>query len=152
MRECSRRALRERLDNVVYVRAAVEALPHQLQGVADRIGVVLPWGSLLAAVARPDRALLRGIRALGREGVTLEVLLALDARRDLSEIRRLGLPSLQGAPLRQHLEPAYAEAGFRITAVAALEVGELAAWPSTWARRLAHGHPRSVTRIQASGS
>jgi tRNA G46 methylase TrmB len=47
----SGRADRERLGNLVYVRAAAESLPSELTVVADRVKVILPWGSLLAAVA-----------------------------------------------------------------------------------------------------
>jgi hypothetical protein len=54
MRELSARALHKRLSNLINVRAAVEDLPPALAGVADQVSVVLPWGSLLAAVALPS--------------------------------------------------------------------------------------------------
>lgn len=48
----------------------VESLPRELAAAADRVTVVLPWGTLLAAVAMPSVAVLRGIREISGEGPT----------------------------------------------------------------------------------
>lgn len=147
LRALSRRAARERLGNVIYVRASVEVLPLELAGVADRVTVVLPWGSLLAAVARPLVPALAGIRILCQPEASVSVVLSV-ADRDLREARRLGLPLLDGGHL-QDLAIGYAAAGFTVTSVRQLDPDELAGWPSTWARRLAHGQPRPVFQIDA---
>jgi 16S rRNA (adenine(1408)-N(1))-methyltransferase len=149
LREYSVRAARAGVTNVVYVRAAVESLPPELQGVADRLTVILPWGSLLAAVARPSPPLLLGIAALCRPGATLTVVVGIDPSRDVTEAARLGLPALDRAHLDGPLTAAYAAAGLEITSIRALTPGELAAWPSTWAKTLAHGRPRPVFRLDA---
>src|SRR5262245_60035341 len=95
LRELSGRAFRDGLPNLVYVRASVEALPVELSGIADRVTLVLPWGSLLASVARPLVEPLLGVRALCRPGGRLTVVLAPHAVRDVEETRRLGLPPLE---------------------------------------------------------
>ena len=66
LRQPSGRAARERRTNVVYVRAAAEALPAELAGIADRVTVVLPWGSLLSAVALPSVEALSGASTSSR--------------------------------------------------------------------------------------
>ena len=149
LREYSGRAFRAGVANLVYVRAAVEALPAELAGVADRVTVILPWGSLLAALAQPSRELLRGIRALCRPGATLTVVLGSDPIRDQAEMLRLGVPTLEAARLASEIEAGYADAGFALGSVRPMPVTELARWPSTWARRLAHGSDRSFLRIDA---
>jgi 16S rRNA (adenine(1408)-N(1))-methyltransferase len=121
-----------------------------LDGVADEVTVVLPWGSLLAAVAGPEVGLLHSIRRLGQREARLTVVLALDAERDRAEWTRLGLPRLDAAHLNGPLAAAYAEAGFVVEQVRPLGLIDLAAWPSTWARKLAHGRPRSCFRIEAT--
>lgn len=148
LRERSGRAARAGLSNLVYVRASVEQLPVELTGIADRVTVVLPWGSLLAAVARPSVALLAGIRALCRPGADLTVVLSL-ATRDRAEALRLDLPPLDEVHVRGTQAASYAQAGFAVDSVRRLDAGELARWPSTWARRLAHGRSRSVFQIEA---
>ena len=150
LRRYSGRAVRQRLANVIFVRASLEALPSELSGVADQVTVVLPWGSLLAAVARPVAPALAGIRNLCQPGASLSVVLSI-AGRDLREADRLGVPPLDDGHF-QDLATGYAAAGFDVTSVSQLDLDELAAWPSTWARRLAHGRPRTSVRIDARAS
>ena len=151
LRELSGRAFRLRLRNLLYVRAAVEDLPRELAGAADRVSVVLPWGSLLRAVALPDPGVLGGIRRLCREDARFTVVLAVDAERDRAEHARLGLPPMGDGHLTEALPRAYEEAGFRVRSVRRLDAEALRVWPTTWARTLAHGRPRSVFQIEARG-
>jgi 16S rRNA (adenine(1408)-N(1))-methyltransferase len=149
LRERSGRAARARQPNVLYIRAAIEDLPPELTGVADRITVVLPWGSLLTAVVHPASPLLGCVRGLAQPGARLTVVLALDPQRDRAELLRLDLPTLDAAFLEGPLAGAWAAVGFRVTSVRPLTPAQLAEWPSTWARRLAHGQERSAFRIDA---
>jgi len=149
MRELSARALHERLDNLLYVRAAVEDLPPALAGGADCLSVVLPWGSLLAAVAQPSVGVLQGIRGLCRPDAVLTILLGLDPVRDQEELRRLGLASLLDGSLAGRLAEEYPRAGFRLRSVRPVAQDELRAWPSSWVRRLSHARGRTLLRVAA---
>jgi 16S rRNA (adenine(1408)-N(1))-methyltransferase len=131
------------------VRAAVEGLPPELSGTADRVTVVLPWGSLLAALALPAPAVLGGIRGVCQPGAALTLVLGIDSARDRTEALRLGLPSLDEAYLAGPLAARYAAAGFATLSVCALTADRLAQWPSTWAKRLGHGYTRTVFQIEA---
>jgi len=149
LRELSGRAFRAGLANVLFVRAAIEDLPPELGGIADRVTVVLPWGSLLAAIGRPSVAILQSIRALCRPGASFTAVLGHDPVRDQQEMLRLGLPTLEATRLAGELATGYADAGFALSSVRPMHAAELARWPSTWARRLAHGGPRSFLQIDA---
>jgi 16S rRNA (adenine(1408)-N(1))-methyltransferase len=150
MRQVSMRAARGGLTNLFYVRAGVEALPRELGGVADRVTAILPWGSLLAALARPVVPVLRDVRALCQPAAVLTVVFALDPERDRAEAHRLGLPELNDASLSGDLATGYAAAGFAIDRVRVLAARELTRWPSSWARRLAFGgESRRVFEITA---
>jgi hypothetical protein len=137
------------LANLVYVRAAIENLPSELAGVADEVTAILPWGSLLAAFARPVVPLLRNVRRLCAPGATLTVVLAVDPQRDRAEVLRLGLPVLDARHVGGALAAGYAEAGFAVTAVRPLKSEDLARWATSWAKRLAFGRPRPVLQIEA---
>jgi SAM-dependent methyltransferase len=150
MREHSGRAVRARIPNVAYVRAAIEALPDELHGIADRVTVVLPWGSLLAAVARPSLPALRNLRAVCQAGAHLSVVLGSDPARDQAELRRLGLPPIDTDGLGARVGAGYLEAGFRIERVRSLGTSEMARWPSSWVRRLAFGRMRSFVQLEAA--
>jgi 16S rRNA (adenine(1408)-N(1))-methyltransferase len=151
LRELSGRSARDGPPNVMYVRASVENLPHELAGVADRVTIILPWGTLLAAVARPCVEALAGVRALCQPEATLSVVLSV-AERDLREARRLGLPPMDSRHFDGDLAAGYGAAGFTVTSVRRLGLDQLATWPSTWARRLGHGQLRAVFQVDARAS
>lgn len=152
LREFSGRASREHLTNAVFVRAAIENLPPALAGVADRVTIVLPWGSLLAAVIAPSLPVLRAIRALCARQAVITVVIGGDPIRDRAETERLGLPVLP-LPMRQaELAAGWAAAGFALGDVREIDAADLAAWPSTWAKRLAHGLRRRFWRLDARAS
>jgi 16S rRNA (adenine(1408)-N(1))-methyltransferase len=79
LREVSHRASRKParggVANVLFVRMALEDLPGPLAGLADRVTVIYPWGSLLRALVEPDERALRGLARLGRPGGSFEARL-----------------------------------------------------------------------------
>jgi 16S rRNA (adenine(1408)-N(1))-methyltransferase len=145
-RQAARRADRGGAPNALFVLAALEDLPAELAARAGAVTVWFPWGSLLRAVAAPDDAGLRALRALCAPGAALDVVFSLDGTRDAREAVRLGLDG--GAPATD-LAAAYARAGFGAVRVAPLSRADLLAIPSTWAQRHAHGRPRPVSRVRA---
>jgi 16S rRNA (adenine(1408)-N(1))-methyltransferase len=127
----------------------VEALPSELTGVADRVTVVLPWGSLLAAVACPFTDSLRGVRRLCRPRGRLTIVLATHPVRDVEETRRLGMPPWDPSSLAATLVRSYADAGLDLVRVRTLDAVQALRWRSTWTRRLAHAGDRSFVEIEA---
>jgi 16S rRNA (adenine(1408)-N(1))-methyltransferase len=135
--------------NVLFVQAAVEELPRELDGVADEVHVHFPWGSLLRAVASGDEAVLRNLRRICSDGAWLELVIGLDPERDRSEVERLGLPHLSAQFLKEVLEPRYQAAGFEVTETGILPPSE---WPplrTSWGQRLRCGAGRSIFYIVA---
>jgi len=132
------------LPNVLFIQAAVEALPPELDGVADEVHVHFPWGSLLGAVATGDEAVLGNLRRICAPEAWLEVVIALDAERDHAEIERLGLTSLSLGFLETTLIPLYQAAGFDVVEYGALPPSQ---WPllhTSWAQRLQGNAGRSL--------
>jgi len=151
LRQVSMRAARQGLSNVLYVRSGVERLPFELQGVADRVTAILPWGSLLAALVRPVVPVLCGVRELCQASAVLTVVFGIDPVRDRAEARRLGLPELNDTFVGGELAAGYAAAGFALESVRSLNATQLTRWPSSWARRLARGgEARRVFEITAA--
>jgi 16S rRNA (adenine(1408)-N(1))-methyltransferase len=68
----SRKPARGGLANAVFVRAALNELPGGLAGLADRVTVCYPWGSLLRALVEPDARALAALAGLGRPGASFE--------------------------------------------------------------------------------
>jgi hypothetical protein len=103
-------------------------------------------------VARPSPKVLRSIRALCTPTARLTVVLGSDPARDRAELERLGLPSLAPDALAARVASGYAEAGFSLKKVRAIDAAQLGRWPSTWAKRLARGNGRAFVELEAVAS
>jgi 16S rRNA (adenine(1408)-N(1))-methyltransferase len=114
MATASRRAAakpsRGGLPNAVFVVAAAEALPTELDGVADVVTVHFPWGSLLRGLLGADAATMTGLTRVLRPGATLQMLLS-STDRD----RGAGVAPIQAATLAA-LAESYASWGKRLGA------------------------------------
>ena len=82
------------LPNVLFVQAAIENLPEELNKTADEIHIHFPWGSLLKAVVSGDENALASLYRISAPECLLEIVIGIDETRDKSEIERLGLPKL----------------------------------------------------------
>ena len=132
------------LPNVMFVQAAVEALPAELDGVADEIHIHFPWGSLLRAVATGDPEVLASLRQIAAPECLLEVVIGIDSEKDKTEIDRLRIQDLSDKYARAILTEKYAAAGFEVTECRALDRSEWERLESSWARKLKTNRNRSV--------
>jgi hypothetical protein len=151
LRETSRRfaakPARGGLSNALLGRLALADAPGELAGLADSLTVLLPWGSLLRAVAVPETAALRALLRLCRSDAELRVLLGYGPRTDGAAIREHALPPLDDPATLAALENAYRDAGVVVEA-RAVETDEVRELPTTWAKRLAYsGHERRFVEL-----
>jgi ubiquinone/menaquinone biosynthesis C-methylase UbiE len=133
--------------NALFLLAAVEDLPNELDGVADEVHVHFPWGSLLAAFASGEVLVLKNVRRICASDALLEVVIGLDMDRDQNELSRLGIEEFSPAYVRNTLLPLYRSAGFEIT-----ETGELQNWSAlhtSWAKRLRMNQQRRLVYLIA---
>jgi 16S rRNA (adenine(1408)-N(1))-methyltransferase len=137
------------LPNALFVQAAVEDLPPELDGVADEVHVHFPWGSLLRAMATGDRGVLQNLRRICSPGALLEVVVGLDPDQDRGEMERLGLPPVSLSYIDATLVPRYREAGFEVLERGLLSASDWARLQTSWAKRLQGGGNRSVFYIIA---
>jgi 16S rRNA (adenine(1408)-N(1))-methyltransferase len=147
MAEASRRAGRrpERggLPNALFVVAAAEALPPELDGLAGLVTVHFPWGSLLRGLLAADPAVLAGLVRVMCPGATLSVLLSLTDRDHGAGAGPVGEATLAtlAAPYGRH--------GLAVTRVRPATPADVAASHSTWGRRLGAGARRPAWLLEA---
>src|SRR5262245_9473194 len=134
--------------NLLFIQAAVEDLPPELDGVADEIHAHFPWGSLLRAMATGDELVLRNLRRVCAPDAWLEVVMTLDPERDRAEIDRLGLSPLSLEFLETTLIPRYRAAGFDVVEYGSLPPTEWPQLQTSWAKRL-RGAARPLTYLIA---
>jgi 16S rRNA (adenine(1408)-N(1))-methyltransferase len=147
MATASRRAAakpsRGGLPNALFVVAAAEALPHELDGVADLVTVHFPWGSLLRGLLAVDPAIMAGLTRVLRPGGSLRLLVSATVRD-----RGVGVAPLQAASL-EALAGSYAGWGLALCEVRPATPVEVAGAHSSWGKRLGAGTRRPAWLLRA---
>lgn len=130
--------------NVLFIRAAIEELPEELNDTADEIHIHFPWGSLLRAVTTGDDRMLQGLHRISAPGCLLEVVIGFDPKRDRRELERLGISNLSVDYVRTTLATRYANCGLKLKESGVLEKAEWTRLHTSWARRLSSNDAREV--------
>jgi 16S rRNA (adenine(1408)-N(1))-methyltransferase len=147
MMTASRRAAakpsRGGLPNALFVVAAAEALPAELDGVADLVTVHFPWGSLLRGLLGADPATMTGLTRVLRPGATLQLLVSSTVRD-----RGVGVAPIQATTLHT-LAESYATWGLAVTELRPATVADVAAAHSSWGKRLGAGTRRPTWLLRA---
>jgi 16S rRNA (adenine(1408)-N(1))-methyltransferase len=131
--------------NAMFVWGAVEQWPAGLDGVTE-LHVLMPWGSLLRALVRPEEDVLRLVGRHCRPGAAFLVTLNLHAwRPPVPEVGDAPEPTPQSA--LDGLAPAYARAGWTLTDAEYLDADGIAALGTSWTKRL--GSSRDALAVLA---
>jgi 16S rRNA (adenine(1408)-N(1))-methyltransferase len=138
------------VSNLICIAEPLDVLAAALTGAADRITIILPWGSLLRAVAAPKIDSLRHIARLCLPKATIEIVLSYDEQRDARQRAPLRAGGLDDEHMGTILPRLYEQAGLLIVATEQISQRELADCQTTWAKRLAFGRPRNVWRLRAT--
>jgi 16S rRNA (adenine(1408)-N(1))-methyltransferase len=128
----ARRAVRERLPNLLLLRGPVESLA--LDCVADEVTVHFPWGSLLRGALCEDETVFAAICRLPRPGGALTLMLSVTTRdgrtpfddRDIARVRR-----------------AYRSGGLILADERAITRADVDVARSSWGKRLRVGGTRA---------
>jgi 16S rRNA (adenine(1408)-N(1))-methyltransferase len=137
------------LPNVLFIQAAIEDLPSELDGVADEVHVHFPWGSLLRGIATGDEICLRNLRRVCASKAVLEIVIGIDPDRDSSEIERLELNVITLADIEPELISRYQTAGFEILECGVVAQSEWAKLRTSWAKRLRGNPSRALSYVIA---
>ena len=137
------------LPNVMFVQAAVEALPGEFAGVADEIHIHFPWGSLLRAVANGETDVLCSLRRVAAPNCLLEIIIGIDPDRDRTELNRLEVHDFSDPYVRNVLTEKYNSSGFMIKKHGELERSEWSRLETSWARKLQVNRDRKVLYLIA---
>ena len=132
--------------NALFVRASLEALPAELNGLAHEVSVNFPWGSLLVGVLQPQGDAVRALRALCREGAELRITTSIDGARDAAMLAALP-PRFLDKTHQELLTAEYAAAGLELCAITELRDADARAVGTTWARKLASNPGRTAWQL-----
>ena len=135
-RENLRANSQRKLPNALFVIANAQAIPLELHGLASRVTINFPWGSLLTSLLNGASSFLNGLEAVTHPGAEMEVHLNADA------VAAAGWELEPGA---DRVERVLNEAGWRTKSNTCMDAQALRSIPTTWAKRLAFGRdPRAI--------
>lgn len=140
------------LKNALFIQAAVEALPEELDGAANEVHIHFPWGSLLKGVATGDETILKNIRRICAPDAVLEVIIGVDKMRDAGELARLQIAHISREFVENTLISIYDKCGFHINEYGEFQPGN---WPdlcTTWGQRLRTNDKRTLIYLIAKSS
>lgn len=137
------------LPNVLFLQAAAEDLPTELDGLANEVHIQFPWGSLLHAVLNGDAQVLGNVRRTCTPGAYLKIMTGLDPTRDRAEIERLGLSMCLDDYFADTLMLRYQAAGFQDLKSQTLPPTAWANLASSWAKRLRNNPERNLFCLTA---
>ncbi len=131
-----------RLDraNMLFVIAQAEHLPRELSGLAAHITINFPWGSLLEGLLHRERNLLTTLQVVAAPRASLDILLNAGALAEACSDLAAGSDRIRSNLI---------QCGWLAGAPHLVDQTSLRTWPSTWARRLAHGRDPRVVGIGA---
>ena len=126
----------QKLPNALFIIASAQALPSELDGLASRLTINFPWGSLLESLLNNDPALMISLSRITRSQAGLEIYLNGEA------LRTAGWALEAGA---DQIECNLNASDWVTRSRACLDTNSLRSLSSTWAKRLAFGRdPRAV--------
>lgn len=138
------------LSNLLYLIATVEDMPEALAGIADKIYVTLPWGSLLQGITKGVPSVMRNLSKIAKRNAQFEFLFTYDILHEAGEIEKRDLPLLNLDYIKTELANMYQSFGFSIEKVVLLSEKDLRSFQSTWAKRLGFGRMREIYAIKGT--
>ena len=132
---------RAKLPNMLFVIASAQDLPCELSGLISNITVNFPWGSLLESLLAGDTLLLSGLSSIATKNAHIDIFLNGGAMAE------------QGVDLEYGASQIYDNlwnAGWQSNAPIPMNIDDLQKYPTTWARRLAHGRDPRALRLRGT--
>lgn len=148
MDEFSKRAVKRKLNNLLFSVGSFELLPVELERIADDLKIILPWGTLLKAVAEPTNESVEKMKFVLKEHGSLEIIFGYDPEIEPTQTARLGLEPQTLKDIKTKVIPVYTKEGFNLNSVSIVMQKELHKFESTWGKRISQRDTRSIFRIQ----
>ena len=144
MEDYSKKSLKRKLENLVYVVVSIEHLDTDLNGLADELYVNLPWGSLLFLLMSGDDDTYSKISNLLKKGGTLNIILGYSKESEPGETQRLGLEEINEEVLKDKIINGFEKVGLKNTKLQLLETAKLREFKTSWAKKLTFGKSRPL--------
>jgi 16S rRNA (adenine(1408)-N(1))-methyltransferase len=130
------------LSNALFVLGSVEALPEELDGLANQVYINFPWAGLLKGLLLGDAVVWGALKRLCQPGAFIDVLFSYEKTAEENEFIKAGLPDIDLEYLRGVTAPRIEKSGFKVLEIKCFGAEEIKRYPSTWAKKLSFGRDR----------
>ena len=144
LEEFSKKAVKQKLNNTLFVVGSLEVFPNELEGIADELVINLPWGTLLLAIVKPTPQTLVKLASILKKPGMLTVIFGYDSNLEPSETKRLNLATITEKQITEEIIPSFEEKGFVLQKCATLSPPDLKMLESTWGKKIALRQERPV--------
>jgi 16S rRNA (adenine(1408)-N(1))-methyltransferase len=125
-----------KMSNMLFAIASAQELPCEFEGLFSQVTINFPWGSLLSNLLTGDPRLMQGLASISRPNAQIQINLNSGA------LTEAGSDLDSGARIIYRNLSRY---GWELKPLQPMGQDALRKFPTTWARRLAHGRdPRTV--------
>ena len=143
----SKKSVRNKLKNVLFVVGSVENLPPELFSIANRIYIILPWGTLLEKIVKPTKNKVCELAGMLKSHGEIEITLGYSPEFEPSETKRLDLPEIDDELINNSIVPILKNCGFELKKLENIKKDQLKDTETTWAKKLKFGKDRQIYRI-----
>ena len=131
------------LDNALFVLSSIEALPKELNNIANQVFINFPWSGLLKGIVLVEDGTWSNIKRICKTGAYIDILFGYEQNGDINEAEQFGIPFLDLPYIRDTMASRLAEKGFRVTEMQTVNPEEIRDYPSSWAKKLGYGRDRA---------
>ena len=125
-----------KLQNMLFVIASAQSLPAELNGLVSHLTINFPWGSLLESLLTGDSKLMCGLESVSHSAPSIDLYLNSGALAEAGATLEAGAEKIYDNLIRS---------GWQLRRPVMMNSNVLKSFPTTWARRLAHGRdPRAI--------
>jgi len=141
------KAVKKKLPNVIFCLGSIDNLPNELENLANKVFVLLPWGTLLKNVILPSRENVIKLHNLLKTGGELEIVFGYHQEFEPSETERLKLPPLSKSYIENVIIPDLCKYGFEHVSLQQITKKDLKQIETTWSKKLSFGKMREIYKL-----
>lgn len=144
----SRKSQKENISNALYILGSIEYFPEELIGIADKLTIILPWGSLLQSITNPNYEKTSLISSILKSNGVCEIILGYSQEHEPTETERLELQNLSEDYLKSTVIPMFGKNNLHLTEIKSLGKSDLKSIESTWSKKLSFGNDRPLYQLK----
>lgn len=148
LKEYSKKSQKKKLTNVLFAVGSLEIIPEGLNNVADTVYIILPWGTLLQNIVKPNIETVKTLKNLLKPKSEIEIILGYTQENEPAETERLQLPEINENFVRTQIIPTFETESFKLEEYRNLNKVSLSKFKTTWSKKLSFGKERPLIYIK----